>query len=115
VLHGGWLAGWRVQSYNLGLLFGPNVVGLRLYLYQMERLLETHLPPLFAHLRSEEVEVSIFASKWFTTLFVYTLPLPMAAAIFDLFLLKGANDMAQLRAHTHTQLLERPLEYSDPP
>ena len=41
------------------------------------------------HTLAEELETSIFASKWFSTIFVYTLPTPLAARVFDAFLLRG--------------------------
>ena len=47
------------------------------------------MPDLFAHLQEEQLESSIFATKWFQTLFIYSLPMRYAARIFDVFLLEG--------------------------
>jgi hypothetical protein len=84
-----WLLARLLQKYNLGTLFAPNLAGLRLALYQLDRLLEARMPTLFAHLQEEQLETSIFATKWFQTLFIYSLPMRYAQRIFDVFLLEG--------------------------
>ncbi len=84
-----WLVARLLQKYNLGTLFAPSLAGLRLALYQLDRLLEARMPALVAHLQEEQFESSIFATKWFQTLFIYSLPMRYAERIFDAFLLDG--------------------------
>ena len=84
-----WLVARLLQKYNLGTLFAPSLAGLRLALYQLDRLLEARMPALCAHLQEEQFESSIFATKWFQTLFIYSLPMRYAERIFDAFLLEG--------------------------
>lgn len=84
-----WLVARLLQKYNLGTLFAPSLAGLRLALYQLDRLLEARMPALVAHLQEEQFESSIFATKWFQTLFIYSLPMRYAERIFDAFLLEG--------------------------
>ena len=84
-----WLLARLLKKYNLGQIFAPDLAGLRLWLYQLDRLMEVRMPELFAHLREEGLESSIFATKWFQTLFIYSLPMRYACRIFDVFLLEG--------------------------
>ena len=57
----------------------------------MEELLAVHLPVLHNHFASHHIDVHMFASGWFMTLFssLNTLPLASAARVWDLYLTHG--------------------------
>lgn len=56
--------------------------------YVQERLMRKYLPRLHQHLTNMSVTPSIYATKWYLTLFL-GFPVPMACRIWDLFLFYG--------------------------
>jgi hypothetical protein len=52
-------------------------------------MLKANLPALHRHLQQCGVSCEIYARTWFITLFARNLPLPMAARIWDLYLVQG--------------------------
>ncbi|KAK9807796.1 hypothetical protein WJX72_009633 [[Myrmecia] bisecta] len=62
---------------------------LQQFLYQFQRLVETELPRVGAHLRAEDVHPTMYCSHWFITIFAYTLPFDHLLRVWDIFLLEG--------------------------
>jgi hypothetical protein len=56
--------------------------------YVQERLMRKYLPRLHKHLTHLAISPSIYATKWYLTLFL-GLPVPLATRIWDLFLFYG--------------------------
>ena len=56
-------------------MFRENFEQLQLRFYQLERLVETRIPDLFAHFQEIGLETHMFASQWFLTLFSAKFPL----------------------------------------
>ena len=54
-----------------------------------DRLLETRLPALSAHLTSAGVQCEMYVFGWFQTVFLKALPLSTAVRVWDAFLLEG--------------------------
>ncbi|KPA83013.1 putative rab6 GTP-binding protein [Leptomonas pyrrhocoris] len=69
---------------------------LQTLLRELERHVESLLPALAAHLQSNEVQISMFASRWFLTLFVHQLPPPLLLRVWDFFLVRGWTVMVQV-------------------
>ncbi|XP_076048504.1 ecotropic viral integration site 5 isoform X3 [Oratosquilla oratoria] len=78
-----------MQDYRLREMFKPSMAELGLCMYQLECLIQEHLPDLHAHFTSQSFHTSMYASSWFLTLFSTTLPQPLACRVMDCFLIDG--------------------------
>ncbi|KAK4304856.1 hypothetical protein Pmani_023213 [Petrolisthes manimaculis] len=78
-----------MQDYRLREMFKPSMAELGLCMYQLECLIQEHLPDLHAHFTSQSFHTSMYASSWFLTLFSTTLPQPLACRVMDCFLVDG--------------------------
>lgn len=65
-------------------------------LYQLNRLMEEQLAPLWQHFADHHVETHMFASQWFLTLFTARFPLYFVFHIIDVFLLQGTDTLFQV-------------------
>lgn len=54
-------------------LFNPELPRLKLFFYQLDRLLSIHLPLLHTHFKDEMVNSSYYSSPWFITIFTNSL------------------------------------------
>jgi len=64
--------------------------------YVLDHLMEDYLQDLYLHLRSVNVEVHMFASQWFLTLFTAKFPLSLVNHIIDIILLEGTDAIFQI-------------------
>jgi len=85
-----------IANFGLSNLFKQDVPLLRMYFYQMNRLLAVFLPKLHAHLFEEGINATYFCSPWFLTAFTYILQftktpdIPLLLyEIMDAFLVSG--------------------------
>ncbi|KAK2149211.1 hypothetical protein LSH36_462g01015 [Paralvinella palmiformis] len=78
-----------MQDYKMRDIFKPSMAELGLCMFQLECMIQEHLPNLYSHFQVHGFYVSMFASSWFLTLFTQTLPIPVACRIFDVFLVEG--------------------------
>ncbi|CAG5128923.1 unnamed protein product [Candidula unifasciata] len=78
-----------MYDYQLRELFKQGFHALHLKFYQLERLMQDQLPDLHEHFLEMGLEVHMFASQWFLTLFTAKFPLHVVFAILDLFLSEG--------------------------
>ncbi|BFZ20139.1 hypothetical protein BsWGS_23179 [Bradybaena similaris] len=78
-----------MYDYQLRDLFKQGFQVLHLKFYQLERLMQDQLPDLYDHFAEMGLEVHMFASQWFLTLFTAKFPLHMVFGILDLFLSEG--------------------------
>ncbi|MDR3547352.1 MAG: TBC domain-containing protein [Candidatus Pacebacteria bacterium] len=83
-----------IENFKLSDLFKQDVPMLRMYFYQMNRLMAVYLPRLHAHLFEEGINATYFCSPWFLTAFTYILQFcqtpsipPLLCLIFDGFLI----------------------------
>jgi len=53
-----------MKSYDLRSLYVPDMPGLQLRLFQLDRLLEDLLPAVFLHLLRQGIKSSMWASQW---------------------------------------------------
>lgn len=60
------------------------------YFWIQERLMRKFLPRLWDHLEKHSISTSIYATKWYLTLFL-SFPTRLAARIWDLFLFYGLD------------------------
>ena len=66
----------------------PDVDNFMKCVYVFETILQEHTPDLLAHFEDLGIEVHMFASQWFLTLFTAKFPLNVVFYIIDLFLLQ---------------------------
>ncbi|XP_071820246.1 rab GTPase-activating protein 1-like isoform X2 [Apostichopus japonicus] len=78
-----------MYDYQLRDLFLDNFKDLHVKFYQLDRLIEDLLPDLFSHFDHIGIEVHMFASQWFLTLFTHKFPLTTVFHIIDVFLSEG--------------------------
>jgi hypothetical protein len=104
-----------MTSYNLRSHYLPDMPGLQLRLFQLDRLLEEVLPLLHTHLVRKGVKSSMYASQWFMTLFSYRFPTSLVSRVFDIVLAEGIEAMFRfslaLLKKSETRLVE--LEFED--
>jgi len=62
-----------VDKFQMAELFNVELPKLKLYFYQLDRLVNIVLPEVHAHLREEQINSSYFASAWFITIFTNSL------------------------------------------
>lgn len=58
-----------VERFNMADLFNSDLPKLKLFFYQLDRLVSIVEPDLHAHLKDEMINASYFASAWFITIF----------------------------------------------
>lgn len=73
-------------------MFTLNMEGLQLRLYQFSNLLDQILPDLSDFLKLHEVNVPMYASQWFLTLFAYAFPMELILRIYDIVFAEGAAE-----------------------
>ncbi|XP_060525757.1 rab GTPase-activating protein 1-like isoform X2 [Cylas formicarius] len=85
-----------MYDYGLRDLYKDGFDNLYLRLHQLNRLMEEHLNPLYAHFEEHRIETHMFASQWFLTLFTARFPLYFVFRIIDVFLLQGIDTLFQM-------------------
>merc|ERR1719341_1476580 len=68
-----------MQEYRMREMFKPSMAELGLCMYQLDTLIQEHIPDLYVHFQSQAIHTNLFASSWFLTLFSTALPLPRQA------------------------------------
>ncbi|XP_006635084.2 rab GTPase-activating protein 1-like [Lepisosteus oculatus] len=80
-----------MYEYGLRQLYKNNFEDLHCKFYQLERLMQEQIPDLHSHFMGIGLEVHMYASQWFLTLFTAKFPLCMVFHITDLLLYEGMN------------------------
>ncbi|XP_046330913.1 rab GTPase-activating protein 1-like isoform X2 [Haliotis cracherodii] len=78
-------------DYGLRDLFKQGFEELHLKFYQLERLMQDQLIDLYGHFADMGLEIHMFASQWFLTLFTAKFPLHVVFNILDLYLSEGKD------------------------
>lgn len=81
-----------METYEMRTMFTLNMEGLQLRLYQFASLLDQILPKLSNFLKMHEVNVPMYASQWFLTLFAYAFPMELILRIYDIVFAEGASE-----------------------
>merc|ERR1712060_161487 len=100
-----------LENYRMSGLFMPNLPLLNKYFYQLQRLLEMHMPLLYNHLSQQGVEPTMYASHWFMTVCIYNFPFSTVVRVWDIFLAEGVKiifriALALLKLNQETLLSE---------
>ena len=67
-----------MRDYRMREMFKPSMSELGLCMYQLEVLVQEHLPDLYAHFQSQSIHTNLYASSWFLTLFTTVVPISLA-------------------------------------
>jgi len=65
-------------------------------MYQLDTLVQEHIPELYVHFQSQAIHTNLYASSWFLTLFTTSLPLHLSCRIMDCFLSEGIETIFRL-------------------
>jgi len=85
-----------MQDYRMREMFKPSMAELGLCMYQLEVLVQEHIPDLYGHFQSQSIHTNLYASSWFLTLFTTSLPMKLACRIMDCFLAEGIETIFRL-------------------
>ena len=83
-------------NYRMREMFKPSMAELGLCMYQLDMLVQEHIPDLSAHFQSQAIHTNLYASSWFLTLFTTSLPIALSCRIMDCFLLDGIEVIFRL-------------------
>ncbi|KAI5829295.1 RabGAP/TBC [Schizophyllum commune Tattone D] len=78
-------------AYSLHSMFAPGFPGLLEAIYVQERIMQTTMPDVYAALRDKGVGTTAYATKWYITLFVTSLPFQTVLRLWDCWLLEGRD------------------------
>jgi hypothetical protein len=78
-----------MQDYRMREMFKPSMAELGLCMYQLDTLVQEHIPDLYVHFQSQAIHTNLYASSWFLTLFTTSLPLVLSCRVMDCFLSEG--------------------------
>merc|ERR1719397_1646992 len=78
-----------MADYRMREMFKPSMAELGLCMYQLDTLVQEHIPDLYVHFQSQAIHTNLYASSWFLTLFATSLPLHLTCRIMDSFLCEG--------------------------
>ncbi|KAJ1978067.1 hypothetical protein H4R34_003338 [Dimargaris verticillata] len=81
-----------METYDMRTMFTEDMSGLHLRLFQFTELLKQIAPDLYDHFQTQGIEVTMYASSWFLSLFAYTFPLNLVFRIMDLAFVHGAPE-----------------------
>ena len=67
-----------MQDYRMREMFKPSMAELGLCMYQLDMLVQEHIPDLYGHFQSQSIHTNLYASSWFLTLYTTSLPIYLA-------------------------------------
>lgn len=83
-------------QYGFREFYLPEMPGLKLRMYQLDRLIEDKIPDLSYHFKKEGIKSTMYATQWFLTLFGYKFPLELVLRVFDVVIAQGLESILQL-------------------
>lgn len=110
-----WALLYLSKERGLHRIFKPGMPGLTKCIDIFGQLLHDVMPRLAAHLEKNGVPASMFSSKWFISLYSYSLPVTLVMHIWDMFMESGwavmwAVGLAILRLY-ESELMKRGMEH----
>ena len=79
----------KSPAFEMRSLYVTGLPKLQFLQRALEHLMEKRFPHLRSHMEMLGIHTSAYAASWFMTLFTYSLRLPVAVRVFDLFVFKG--------------------------
>ena len=68
-----------MQDYRMREMFKPSMAELGLCMYQLDTLIQEHIPDLYVHFQSQAIHTNLFASRWFLTLFTSSVSVSLSS------------------------------------
>lgn len=78
-----------MQQHRMRDMFKPSMAELGVCMYQLENLVLEQFPDLHVHFQSQTFQTSMYASRWFLTLYTTSLNLQISCRVMDVFLSEG--------------------------
>lgn len=78
-----------MQQHRMRDMFKPSMAELGVCMYQLENLVLEQFPDLHCHFQSQTFQTTMYASRWFLTLFTTSINLQISCRIMDIFLSEG--------------------------
>lgn len=78
-----------MQQHRMRDMFKPSMAELGVCMYQLENLVQEQFPDLHLHFQSQTFQTSMYASRWFLTLYTTSLNLQISCRVMDIFLSEG--------------------------
>merc|ERR1719186_303499 len=85
-----------MADYRMREMFKPSMAELGLCMYQLDTLVQEHIPELYVHFQSQAIHTNLYASSWFLTLFTTSLPIALSCRIMDCLLSEGMEVIFRL-------------------
>eukprot|EP01090_Pellita_catalonica_P022028 TRINITY_DN8417_c0_g1_i1.p1 TRINITY_DN8417_c0_g1~~TRINITY_DN8417_c0_g1_i1.p1 ORF type:complete len:681 (+),score=134.76 TRINITY_DN8417_c0_g1_i1:57-2099(+) len=86
-----WVLVRFLKYYGMTDLYKPGFPKLFECFFVLEKLMKLYLPELYAHLETEQIMTSMYATKWFIHAFVDCLPFPTVLRVWDIYLWEGPD------------------------
>jgi len=83
-------------QYGLSGLYRDDVAILADYIQLFDRVSKTNFPDIVAHFEEVMFDPNSYVTEWFTTLYVYRLPLNTVARVWDYFFLYGQSSLFKI-------------------
>lgn len=78
-----------MQQHRMRDMFKPSMAELGVCMYQLENLVLEQFPDLHVHFQSQQFQTSMYASRWFLTIYTTSLNLQISCRVMDIFLSEG--------------------------
>lgn len=78
-----------MQQHRMRDMFKPSMAELGVCMYQLENLVQEQFPEMHVHFQTQGFQTSMYASRWFLTLYTTTLNLAVSCRVMDIFLSEG--------------------------
>ena len=86
-----------MQDYRMREMFKPSMAELGLCMYQLDTLVQEHIPDLYVHFQSQSIHTNLYASSWFLTLFATSLPLNISCRLVQSTLSNLLNSRKKIK------------------
>lgn len=84
-----WLLHRLITDYGMEGLYKEGLPDVARHFYVLERLLQIYTPNLYDHMKSENMDPTMYASQWFMTLFSCNFPFNTVLRIWDIYFAEG--------------------------
>lgn len=78
-----------MQQHRMRNMMVPSMAELGVCMYQLENMVQEQFPDLHIHFQTQGFQTSMYASRWFLTLYTTTLNLAISCRVMDIFLSEG--------------------------
>jgi len=86
-----WVLVRLCNGFDMSALWKDGFPGLVKCFFMLDRMISYYNSKLHQHMQELGLTMSMYATQWFITIFLYNLPFPVALRIWDVFLFEGFN------------------------